>query len=314
MNSGNNQHEKGMYNLIVILGPTASGKTSVAARLAYDLDSEIISADSRQVFRGMDIGTGKELDEYTVDGKVIPYHLIDIVEPTHEFSLFEYQRRFFEVFEKLSEKGIIPIMAGGTGLYIESVLKGYEMTEVKRDEALRRELEKVDIETLVERLKKLNPNLHNSTDLKDKSRIIRALEIALFEKEYGKSREKLPEIKPLVIGIRRERNMLKERIAERLKARLKEGLIEEVKSLHNSEVSWERLDLFGLEYRFVGQYLQGKVNGNDMFQKLNSAICKFAKRQETWFRRMERQGIDIHWIDNGDYEKVRGLVTNELAL
>lgn len=300
------------YNLIVILGPTASGKTSLAARLAKELHSEIISADSRQVYIGMDIGTGKDLDEYIVEGITIPHHLIDIVEPSYEFSVFEYQKRFFHVFKAISEKGIIPVMVGGTGLYIESVLKGYSMAEVPTNEELRKSLEKCSIQSLAEKLKTINPQLHNTTDLLDRDRLIRAIEISDFTQNNGIKKQR-PEIHPLVLGIRWERKILRERITRRLKERLSSGMIEEVEALHASGISWEKIDFFGLEYRYIGQFLQGKLNDNDMFQKLNSAIHKFAKRQETWFRRMEKQGIKIHWIENADYDILRSLAFNELS-
>ncbi|MBE9504012.1 MAG: tRNA (adenosine(37)-N6)-dimethylallyltransferase MiaA [Proteobacteria bacterium] len=299
-------------NLIVILGPTASGKTSLAARLAKELHSEIISADSRQVYIGMDIGTGKDLDEYIVEGETIPHHLIDIVEPSHEFSVFEYQKRFFEVFNELSEKGITPVMVGGTGLYIESVLKGYALAEVPTNEKLRKSLEKSSIQSLAERLRDLNPQLHNTTDLLDRNRLVRAIEIADFTKNNG-IKEQRPEIHPLVLGIRWDRKILRERITRRLKERLNSGMTEEVEALHASGISWEKIDFFGLEYRYIGQFLQGKINYNDMFQKLNSAIHKFAKRQETWFRRMEKQGIKIHWVEDADYDTLKSLVFNELS-
>jgi len=305
--------DKAKRNLIVILGPTASGKSSVAVRLAAELKSEIISADSRQVYRGMDIGTGKDLAGYVVEGKKIPCHLIDIVDPAYEFNLFEYQKRFHEVFESLADRAVLPIMAGGTGLYIDAVLRGYGLTEVPESEALREELDlKSDFE-IARRLRKLNPKLHNSTDLNERSRIIRALEIALFERDCAKYDKPVPEIRPLVIGIRWDRQVLRERITRRLKERLDAGLIEEVERLHKEGIGWAKLDFFGLEYRYVGQYLQGKLDYNDMFQKLNSAIHQFAKRQDTWFRRMERKGVEINWIDDADYGKVRALVLNELS-
>jgi tRNA dimethylallyltransferase len=296
--------------LIVILGATASGKTSVAARLASETGSEIISADSRQVYKGLNIGSGKDLGEYVIDGKPVPYHLIDIINPLEEFSVYHYQKRFFEIFEKITANGIVPIMVGGTGLYIDSVLGRYDMAEAPEDRGLRSQLAKLDDEELAARLEKLNPELHNTTDLKDRSRMIRAIEIV--EKGETSSSKPLPEIRPLVIGLKWPREILRARILSRLKSRLNEGMIDEVEGLHAGGVTWERLDYFGLEYRFVAQYLQGKMNRNDMTQKLHSAICQFAKRQETWFRRMERRGTDIHWVEDADYEKVREIVASEL--
>lgn len=301
------------YNLIVILGPTASGKTSLAARLASELDTEIISADSRQVFRGMDIGTGKDLDEFVVKGKNIPYHLIDIIEPMGEFSVYDFQKRFYDVFKELRSRELLPILVGGTGLYIDSVLRGYQMQKVPTNGELRAELDGEEVDSIVERLKEMRPDLHNTTDLLEKDRVIRALEIAIYERDNPVPLESRPEVIPLVFGTRWERKLLRERITRRLKERLDAGMIEEVERLHKDGTSWEKLDYFGLEYRYIGQYLQGKLNRNDMFQKLNSAIHQFAKRQETWFRRMERHGIDIHWIDNADYDRLKEVVDNELV-
>ncbi len=302
------------YNLIVILGPTASGKTGLAVRLAADTGAEIISADSRQVYRGMDIGTGKDLTEYTVNGVMIPCHLINIVDPGDEFNVFEYQRHFVRCFEEISSRGIISMMVGGTGLYIESVLRGYRMPVVPENEQLRQELENADMETMVKRIGESNPLFHNTTDLKDRTRLIRAIEIAEYKNMHGRDEDfRMPPIIPLVIGIRWERSVLRRRITERLKKRLATGMIEEVKGLYKSGIGWEKLDYFGLEYRYIGLYLQGKINYNDMFQKLESQIHQYAKRQETWFRRMERNGIVIHWINGLDYEAANELIKEKIA-
>jgi tRNA dimethylallyltransferase len=291
------------YNLIVILGPTASGKTSLAVRLAGDIDAEIISADSRQVYRGMDIGTGKDLTEYTANGVMIPYHLINIVDPGDEFNVFEYQRHFVRCFKEISSRGMMPMMVGGTGLYIESVLKGYRMPVVPENVQLRQELEDADMETMVKRILQCNPLVHNTTDLKDRARLIRAIEIAEYRNMHGSHEDfSMPPVIALVIGIRWERSALRRRITDRLKKRLATGMIEEVKGLYKSGIGWEKLDYFGLEYRYISLYLQGQINYNDMFQKLESQIHQYAKRQETWFRRMERNGIAIHWINGLDYE------------
>ena len=298
------------YNLIVILGPTASGKTRLAVRLAGELCSEIISADSRQVYRGMNIGTGKDLSEYVVDGVSVPYHLIDIVDPGHEFNVFEYQRRFFECFSEISGRGILPIMVGGSGLYIESVLRRYRMLDVPENVSLRKELETKDMETLVRRLLELNPSVHNTTDLKDRKRLVRAIEIAQYSREHDSEEMPIPQIEPLVIGVRLERGILRRRITERLRKRLDDGMVEEVEGLFALRISWEKLDFFGLEYRYIGLYLQGRLSYDEMFQKLNTRIHQFAKRQETWFRRMERQGIMIHWIENADFDTLKELVGN----
>lgn len=301
------------YNLIVILGPTASGKTRIAARLARDLASEIISADSRQVYRGMDLGTGKDTSEFLVDGVTIPCHLIDVVDTDHEFNLFEYQKMFYRSFLDISERGLIPIMAGGTGLYIEAVVKDYRMLEVPEDFSLRGELQKMDMDAMRERLFKSNPALHNTTDTQDKSRLVRAIEIAEHSKmhEFAEETEH-PAIKPFIIGIRWERSVLRDRITARLKKRIDMGMIEEVKNLHNQGVNWEKLDSFGLEYRYVSRYLQGKMDFDEMFRELNTRIHQFSKRQMTWFRRMERQGIVINWVDNADYDSIKRLIEEHI--
>jgi tRNA dimethylallyltransferase len=301
------------YNLIVILGPTASGKTRLAARLAGDIRAEIISADSRQVYRGMDIGTGKDLAEYVVEGVNIPYHLINIVNPDDEFNVFEYQRRFLNCFKEISSRGMMPMLVGGTGLYIESVLKGYRMPIVPENSKLRKEVEMADMETLAKRLLERNPEVHNTTDLKDRKRLIRAIEIAEHIYVHGLDESvSMPHIIPLVIGIRRERSVLRRRITERLQERLKNEMVEEVKRLHESGIGWEKLDYFGLEYRYVGLYLQGKINDTDMFQILATRIHQFAKRQETWFRRMERKGIEIQWFNGADYEAVQTFIKRHI--
>jgi len=280
-------------NLLTILGPTASGKTRLAVALARDLDGEIISADSRQVFRGMDIGTGKDLHEYGG----VPYHLIDILESGGEFSVFAFQRLFRETFVGIAGRGRLPILCGGTGLYLDAVLRGYRMVEVPENPTLRTELAVKSDGDLAEMLRKHRSGLHNTTDLLDRERTVRALEIALHEPGDHAREEAVPELRPLVLGIRWERSELRRRITERLRLRLQEGMVEEVQQLQASGVAWERLDYYGLEYRFVGAYLRGELNRNDMFQKLNSAIHDFAKRQENWFRKMERNGVVIHWVE-----------------
>jgi len=281
------------YNLLTILGPTASGKTRLAVALARELNGEIISADSRQVFRGMDIGSGKDLDEYGD----IPYHLIDCLEPGTEFSVFAFLRLFREAFGAIAGRGRLPVLCGGTGLYLDAVLRGYRMVEVPEDPALRAGLENRSQDELIGILQELRPGQHNTSDLLERSRTIRAIEIARFEREHTGHQEALPEIRPLTIGIRWERGELRRRITERLRLRLKEGMIEEVQRLHEGGVDWERLDYYGLEYRYIGAFLQGKMNRNDMFQRLNSAIHDFAKRQENWFRKMEKNGVTINWVE-----------------
>ncbi|MBK5274673.1 MAG: tRNA (adenosine(37)-N6)-dimethylallyltransferase MiaA [Desulfuromonadales bacterium] len=281
------------YNLLTVLGPTASGKTRLAVALAGDLNGEIISADSRQVFRGMDFGSGKDLHEY---GN-IPYHLIDILESGAEFSVFAFQRLFLDAFTDITRRHRLPVLCGGTGLYLDAVLRGYRMVEVPEDPALRDELEKLSADELAARLRELKPEQHNTSDLLERSRTIRAIEIARFEQNRPEPDAEWPDIRPLIIGIRWERGELRKRITERLRLRLENGMIEEVQRLHEAGVPWERLEYYGLEYRYIGTFLQGELNRNDMFQKLNSAIHDFAKRQENWFRKMERNGVTINWVE-----------------
>ena len=293
------------FNLLVILGPTASGKTRLGVELARRLSGEIVSADSRQVYRGMDIGTGKDLAEY---GEV-PHHLIDIMEPGAEFNVFLFQRRFFEAFAAISSRGRLPVLVGGTGMYLEAVLKGYRLVDVPENPALRSELAALSMEALADRLKQTSSRLHNTTDLLDRERLVRAIEIAACEQRHEP--EPAPEIRPLVLGVRWERDRLRERITARLKERLGHGLLEEVARLHAAGIPWETLEFYGLEYRFAARHLKGELTANDMFQKLNSAIHDFAKRQETWFRRMERHGTVIHWMDGADNPLTQALLTWE---
>ncbi|GAB7027788.1 tRNA (adenosine(37)-N6)-dimethylallyltransferase MiaA [Geotalea toluenoxydans] len=280
-----------LFNLLVILGPTASGKTRLGVELARRFSGEVISADSRQVYRGMDIGTGKDLSEY---GEV-PYHLIDIVDPGYEFSVFEFQRRFEQAYNDITERGRLPVMVGGTGMYLESVLKGYRLVEVPENAQLRRQLAGLSHEALMERLGNANPRLHNSTDLLDHHRLVRAIEIA--EYDAPPQAPFLPGLSPLIFGIQWDRPILRRRITERLKLRLDQGIIQEVERLHDAGIPFETLEFYGLEYRFIARHLKGELSRNDMFQKLNSAIHDFAKRQCTWFSRMERHGTAIHWLD-----------------
>ncbi len=302
------------YNLIIVLGATASGKTRLAARLAKELGAEIISADSRQVYRGMDIGTGKDLGEFHVEGVDVPFHLIDVADPSAEFSVFSYQRLFFECFIEISSRGIVPIMVGGTGLYIDSVVRNYEMIEVPENHDLRASLQDVEDSVLVERLEALNPRLHNKTDLAERSRIIRAIEIAEFSKnlreDYTLNR---PFINPLIAGIFWDREELRRRITKRLEERLNAGMIDEVRRLNLAGIGWDKLDFFGLEYRYVGRYLRGLLSFQEMFDQLNTKIHQFAKRQATWFRRMEKQGIRINWISGDDYPALQKIVKENMT-
>jgi tRNA dimethylallyltransferase len=275
--------------LLVILGPTASGKTRLAVAAARLLSGEIISADSRQVYRGMDIGTGKDLSEY---GEV-PYHLIDVADPGDEFSLFSFLQEFSRAFTDITVRGRLPILAGGTGLYLDAVLSGYALPDAPENPELRRELALLSDGEVAERLRSVRPALHNTTDTLDRERMVRAVEIA----ESGGDPIPLPEFDATVVGIRWERELLRRRITKRLDERLRQGMVEEVAELLRRGVTFERLDAYGLEYRYVARFLRGELNRNDMFQKLNSAIHDFAKKQETWFRRMERKGISIVWVD-----------------
>jgi tRNA dimethylallyltransferase len=289
-----NQSRSNCPTLLVILGPTASGKTRLAVAAARELGGEIISADSRQVFREMDIGTGKDLVEY---GEV-PHHLIDILEPGAEFSLYAFQRHFADAFARIVERGNQPILVGGTGLYLDSVLREYRLETVPENSELRASLETCSDSELRRKLCALRPEQHNSTDLLQRSRLIRALEIAVHEKNNPASGEfTLPLFRPLVFGISLERGELRRRITARLRERLAGGMIGEVEALLAKGVGMERLEAYGLEYRYICRYLHGELNRNDLFQKLNGAIHEFAKKQESWFRRMERHGVVITWLN-----------------
>lgn len=284
------------YDLITILGPTASGKTSLATRLAFELNGEIISADSRQVYRSMDIGTGKDLSEYIVDGVFIPYHLIDIVEPGYKYNLFEYQRDFLQAYNAIQQKGRQPILCGGTGLYIESILKGYKLVPVPENPSLRAELERYELPQLTEKLKTYK-QLHNTTDVDTKKRAIRAIEIEEYYLEHEAEIPEFPKINSLVIGVDIERELRREKISKRLRSRLDEGMVDEVKNILASGVSPDDLIYYGLEYKYLTNYVIGKMTYGDMVSELEIAIHQFAKRQMTWFRGMERRGFTIHWID-----------------
>jgi tRNA dimethylallyltransferase len=286
------------YNLITILGPTATGKTKLAAQLANKFNGEIISADSRQIYKRMNIGTGKDLSDYFVEGHKIPYHLIDIVEPQTEFNLFLFIEYFKEAFGLINSKNKNPFLVGGTGLYISSVIQNYQLKKADLNKEEIKKLSDLPLEKLRSLLLRIKPNQHNKTDLENKERLIKAILVAKPEGEPLLAGFK---INSLVIGIKFERVQIRERITERLKIRLDEGLIDEVKKLIDSGVTYDRLLKFGLEYKFVTLYLNGEINYKDMFQKLNTAIHNFAKRQMTWFRKMEREGVKINWIEGADY-------------
>ena len=280
--------------LVVILGPTASGKTRLAAELAVKAPGEVISADSRQVYRGLNIGTGKDLAEYAVAEQRVPVHMIDIVDPGYEFNVFEFQSRCFELIPQIRARGHHPILCGGSGMYLDAVLKQYRLVDTPRNDALRAKLESCTTDDLAVRLARLRP-LHNKTDSTDRDRMVRAIEIE--ETARAEPAEPIPTLDADVYGLHWQRERLRQRITRRLQQRLDSGLVEEVKSLMDDGLPAGQLDFYGLEYRYVMRYVCGEINRNDMFQKLNSAIYQFAKRQETWFRRMQRQGVEISWLD-----------------
>ena len=295
-----------MRQMITILGPTASGKTPLAAALALQVGGEIISADSRQVYRRMDIGTGKDLADYTVIADnhhptPITYHLIDICEPGTKYNLFQYQQDFFDAYQDIQSRGAVPILCGGTGLYIEAVLKGYKLSPVPQNPELRQQLEGKTLDELTQMLTvlkaKSGSNMHNKTDVDSCQRAIRAIEIETYNLENPVPRRELPPVDSLIIGVNIDREARREKITRRLKARLEEGMIDEVKRLLDEGIPADDLIYYGLEYKFVTEYIIGKTTYDEMFTLLEIAIHQFAKRQMTWFRGMERRGFTIHWID-----------------
>ena len=284
------------YDLITILGPTASGKTSLAAALARRLDAEIISADSRQVYRGMDIGTGKDLADYAIDGQTVPYHLIDIVEPGYKYNVFEYQRDFLSAYESIRQRGRLPILCGGTGLYLESVLKGYRLLPVPENAQLRASLSGKTLEELAELLRS-HKTLHNTTDIDTPKRAIRAIEIEEYYRNRPVDERPFPRLESLIIGVAIDRDLRREKITRRLRQRLDEGMADEVRRLLAKGLTPDDLIYYGLEYKYVTLYVTGQLAYDDMFTRLETAIHQFAKRQMTWFRGMERRGFVIHWVD-----------------
>lgn len=285
------------YQMLTILGPTASGKTTVAVHAAQMLGGEVISADSRQVYRGMDLGTGKDLADYNIAGQSIPYHLIDIVDAGYEYNVFEYQRDFLNAYNNVCARDKFPVLCGGSGLYLESVLKNYKLIQVPVNEALRMGLQDKTITELKEILKTYKSDLHNQTDLETAKRAIRAIEIEAYLKEHPDIDPRMPDIKSLVVGVKYDRLSRRKRITERLKQRLNEGMLDEVKGLLNSGLTPAQLTYYGLEYKYLTLHLTGELTYDDMFCGLETAIHQFAKRQMTWFRGMERKGTVIHWID-----------------
>ncbi|WP_279209375.1 tRNA (adenosine(37)-N6)-dimethylallyltransferase MiaA [Bacteroides nordii] len=284
------------YELITILGPTASGKTPFATALAAELNTEIISADSRQIYRGMDLGTGKDLADYTINGREIPYHLIDIVEPGYKYNVFEYQRDFLKAYETIKQKGCLPVLCGGTGMYLESVLKGYRLMPVPENPELRTRLADKSLETLTGILQQYK-TLHNSTDVDTVKRAIRAIEIEEYYAKHPIAEREFPQLNSLIIGVDIDRDLRREKISRRLRQRLDEGMVDEVKQLLAQGIKAEDLIYYGLEYKFLTLYAIGKLTYEEMFAQLETAIHQFAKRQMTWFRGMERRGFTIHWVD-----------------
>ena len=284
------------YDLVTILGPTASGKTPLTAALAYRLNAEIISGDSRQVYRRMDLGTGKDLADYVVDGKRIPYHLIDIVEPGYKYNVFEFQRDFLQAYDEIRQRGVLPILCGGTGMYIESVLKGYKLLPVPENTELRASLADKSLDELTTILAGYK-KLHNSTDVDTVKRAIRAIEIEEYYRQQPVSAREFPAINSLVIGVDIDRDLRRTKITRRLKQRLDEGMVDEVRALLDAGIPAEDLIYYGLEYKYLTLYAVGQLTYDEMFHQLEIAIHQFAKRQMTWFRGMERRGFNIHWID-----------------
>ena len=290
-----------MKKIVTILGPTASGKTTLATRLAHTIGGEIISADSRQVYRNMDIGTGKDLADYVVDGKKIPYHLIDIAEAGTKYNLYQYQHDFHVAYQDIVSRDERPILCGGTGLYLEAVLKGYELSPVPQNAELREQLEGKSLTELTQMLADLKAKTgsvrHNTTDVDSCQRAIRAIEIETYNIEHTTALRTMPGIDSLIIGVNIERDERRRKITARLKQRLDEGMVEEVRGLLNSGIAADDLIYYGLEYKFITEYIIGKLTYEEMFRQLEIAIHQFAKRQMTWFRGMERRGTTIHWVD-----------------
>src|SRR3989339_2009018 len=296
-------------NLITILGPTATGKTRLASQLAHKYNGEIISADSRQVYIGMDIGTGKDLSDYLVNNDKITYHLIDIINPTEEFNLFMFKELFAKSFSVISSRNKLPFLVGGTGLYISSIIQNYDLKKADFNSSRINELEKMEIEDLRNLLLKLNSQIHYKRDLFSKERVIKTILVA----EAKEGLKYFPKINSLVLGVNLDRDEVRKRITERLKKRLEQGMIEEVQQLLYSGLTHERLLSFGLEYKFISMYLKDDLNYDEMFQKLNTAIHQFAKRQMTWFRKMEREGVKIEWLNGPDFHSACKIIDDKLS-
>lgn len=293
------------YNCVVILGPTAVGKTSIGVSVAHALDGEIISADSRQTYRRLDIGSGKDLCEYIIDGNQIPYHLIDIVDLPAEYTVYDYQKDFYKAFEDIIQRKKRPVVVGGTGMYLDAIIRDYKLVNLEDNKALHDELESTPLEMLCERLLKEQPELHVKADLQEKERVIKAIEIIEAKKRGNDTTSDYrPHINPFIIGTTINREQLWQNISIRLKERLEEGMLDEVRSIHDDGISWERLEKLGLEYRYCSLFLQGKIASKDeLFEQLFIAIRQFSKRQQTWFRMMEKKGVEIHWLEPASKEE-----------
>ncbi|MBC8311853.1 MAG: tRNA (adenosine(37)-N6)-dimethylallyltransferase MiaA [Candidatus Marinimicrobia bacterium] len=307
-------NKKQPLELISILGPTATGKTGLAVQLANQLNGEIISADSRQIYRGMDIGTGKDLEEYSLNGKQIPYHLIDILDPTDDYNVCRFQTEFQTVYKAIHERKKLPILCGGTGLYLDSVLLNYRFEPIDANTELRENLESKSMEELVTKLRNLDPKLFENWNIDTKRRVIRGIELAMGNgnPEINSAPDDLS--KTCVLGVHYPREIIRERITSRLNYRLDNGMIEEVKELLKNGLPKERLNYFGLEYKFIRQFLDDEITKDDLFKLLNIAIHQFAKRQSTWFRRMEKRGVNIHWINRGDVNLAMEILEERFTL
>ncbi len=300
-----------LYNLVVILGPTASGKTTLAAHLANQIEGEIISADSRQVYKMMDIGTGKDLADYEVNGEKVPYHLIDIAEAGSKYNVYQYQTDFFKAFADVQARGKWPVMCGGTGMYIEAVLSRFKMVHVPSNPELRKSMDGKNLAELTKILSSFK-KLHNTTDVDTVKRAIRGIEIETYYQNHPEIKVDLPELKPLIIGVEIDRETRREKITRRLKARVEEGMVDEVKNILKTGVPPVDLIYYGLEYKYLTQYVIGEITYDEMLERLNIAIHQFAKRQMTWFRKMERSGFSIHWVKSSDSIEDKVSVIKEL--
>ena len=295
------------YNCVIVLGPTAVGKTSIGVQLAHQFNGEVISADSRQTYRHLDIGSGKDLSEYEIDGVPVPYHLIDIIDLPAEYTVYNYQQDFYRAFKDIQSRGKLPVVVGGTGMYIDSIVRDYQLVNLPENPELHEQLEATPLPELAARLLELQPDLHTKNDLQEKDRVIKALEIIEAKKAgYDTTSIERPEIKPFIIGTTLERPQVWENISIRLRERLDNGMIEEVQSIHDSGISWERLEKLGLEYRYCSLFLKGDLKTKEqLYEELFIAIRQFAKRQETWFRMMEKKGVEIHWLSKVQDKKAR---------